>query len=491
MFSTLFAKLSLALSLILILLGVFGVSLTLVATNLYQQEVMQKLNQQVARHIVEETELLQDDRVNRPALRQLFHSLMILNPSLEIYLLDHEGGILAFSAPPWKVVRLSVDVDPIKRYLAGASDTLFPLRGDDPRNTNRSKVFSAARVPFNNQPDGYLYVILGGEEYDSIASRIQSSYILRNSLWVIGGGLSVALSSGMLLFVVLTRRLKRLTRAMTAFEHDPGIAPKLPAKARRGDEIDTLAAVFQSMTKKIHVQLDQLQTTDHLRRELVANVSHDLRTPLATLQGYIETLLIKQDDLSKDDKRRYLQTAIKHCQRLNKLVAELFELAKLDASETQPQPELFNLAELTEDVIQKFALSARQKEVGLQARYDANESFVYADLHLIERVLENLLENALRFVPPRGTITITLRADRQQMRIDVSDNGSGIPAAELPYIFDRFYQLDKTRQTEDGNSGLGLSIVKRIVELHHSAISVHSVPGRETTFSFFLPASAC
>ncbi len=488
MFKTLFAKLTLALLIIFILLSILTVSVTFIATNLYQQEVMQKLNDKVASHIVEKTELFKDDHVNHTALRQLFRSLMILNPSLEIYLLDHEGGILAFSAPAWKVVRLSIDVEPINRYLSGK--TILPLQGEDPRDYSKTKVFSAASVPFNNKPHGYLYVILGGEEYDSIVERIKSSYILTSSFLVTGMGLLVLFVVGLLLFAGLTRRLKKLSTSMSAFEAAPQTIPVFPAYRKKGDEIDRLTAAFETMALKIHHQLDDLQTTDHLRRELVANVSHDLRTPLATLQGYIETLLIKETTLSEQERRDYLQTAIKHCGRLNKLVTELFELARLDAHETKPQQEIFNLAELIEDIIQKFALRSQQNNIQLQAKYASTELFVNADISLIERVLENLLENSFRFVPQGGKITVVLTVvNEQKIQIRVSDNGSGIPASELPLVFDRFYQLDKNRHTENGNSGLGLAIVKRIIELHNSMIKVTSDPGRDTTFSFTLPVS--
>lgn len=487
MFKTLFAKLTLALLLIFIMLSILTVSVTFIATHLYQQEVMQKLNDEVAAHIVKETEILQDDRVNHPALRKLFNSLMVLNPSLEIYLLDHEGGILAFSAPPWKVVRMSVNIEPIKRYFT--DQTILPIRGDDPRNFSRTKVFSAATVPFKNQPQGYLYVIIGGEEYDSIVERIKGSYILTSSLLITVMGLLVLFVVGLLLFAGLTRRLKKLANSVGEFEHNPQLPPTMPEFRMQGDEIDRLTAAFQTMAFNIHHKLDDLQTSDLLRRELVANVSHDLRTPLATLQGYIETLLIKESDLTEQERRNYLQTAIKHCTRLNKLVVELFELARLDASETRPQQELFNLAELIEDIIQKFSLSAQQHHVNLQASYVSTELFVYADIGLIERVLENLLENSFRFVPQDGTITIALQEDDKQIKIQVIDNGIGIPESELPLIFDRFYQLDKNRNIETHNSGLGLAIVKRIIELHQSMIQVSSIPNQETTFSFTLPTN--
>lgn len=487
MFKSLFAKLTLTLLLLFILLSILTISVTFFATDLYQQEVMQKLNNQIASHIVKETDILEDDRANHPALRKLFHSLMILNPSLEIYLLDHEGEILAFSAPPWKVVRLSVDIDPIRHYLSG--QTFLPLRGDDPRDHSRSKVFSAATVPFKNKPNGFLYVIIGGEEYDSIVEKVKNSYILSSSLLITAVGLIAVFLIGIFAFANLTRRLKRLSSTIKEFEKKPENIPIFPMTRQQGDEIDQLTSAFQSMALKIHHQLDNLKTTDHLRRELVANVSHDLRTPLATLQGYIETLLIKEPSLSTEDRRNYLQIAIKHCTRLNRLVAELFELARLDACETKPKQEVFNLAELVEDVIQKFSLPSKQKEIQILAQYNSTTLFVYADISLIERVLENLLENALRFVSSNGIISISLIEQEQQIQIQVSDDGLGIPDTELPLIFDRFYQLDKNRNVENGNSGLGLAIVKRILELHNSAVDVSSIPDKKTTFSFSLPSS--
>jgi len=484
MFKTLFAKLTLALVLIFSLLTVLTLSITFISTNLYQQEVMQRLNSEVASHIVKESNILQNERINYANLRKLFHNLMILNPSLEIYLLDHEGEILAYSAPAWKVVRFSVDIDPIIKSLT--TNPLIPIKGEDPRNFTDTKVFSVASVPLKDEPDGYLYVIIGGEQYASIAERIKDSYILSSSSIAIGIGLFIIFIFGLILFSNLTKRLKSLARIVSQFENNPQANPTFPSYKKQGDEIDQLTAAFQAMASKIHLQLDELQTTDHLRREMVANVSHDLRTPLATLQGYIETLLIKESDLSSTQRQDYLRIAIKHCDRLNKLVAELFELAKLDASEAQPNPENFNIAELIEDIIQKFSLQAQEKNIQLKKQYDSIDLFVYADISLIERAIENLLENALRFTDKNGLICVSLINTEGQVTINIQDNGMGIPEAELPFIFDRFYQLDKNRQCESNHSGLGLAIVKRIIDLHKTAIQVSSIPGKETTFSFRL-----
>ena len=485
-FNSLFAKLTLVLTVLFFLLGALVVALTLFSTEMYQQEVNQKLNHKVAAHIVNETNLINEGNINRKALKNIFDSLMVFNPSLEIYLLDHEGWIISYSAPPWKVVRQSVDLKPIKRLLNNPSD--FLIKGDDPRSFDKSKAFSVAPIKTSGQFEGYLYVILGGEEYDDIVELVQSSQILQLSLLIIFIGLLFSTITGIAFFAGLTRRLKKLSDAMDHFkkygELDKSI---IPSHRKSGDEIDRLAATFSTMAEKIHSQLDYLQTTDNLRRELVANISHDLRTPLATLQGYIETLLIKENQFDPDERRYYLQIAIKHCHRLNKLVMELFELAKLDARETRPENEQFNLAELVQDIVQKFKLAAKKNKLRILVDSDPELSFVYADISLIERALENLMENAIRHTPSGGMIRISLSPENNNIAVRVSDNGCGIPETEIPFIFDRFYQMDKNRTLYPGSSGLGLAIVKRIIELHHSVIRVTSKPDIKTTFSFSLP----
>lgn len=484
---SLFAKLILALLVLFCLVGALVGYVTLFAAEKYQQEVCQKMNQAIATHIIEDTQLLKDGHINKRVIEGLFHTLMTFNPTLEIYLLDDKGGILTFSAPPWKVKRMSVSLDPIQRYLqAGA---VFPITGDDPRNFGQSKVFSVAPVQDSGSFKGYLYVILGGEEYDSVLQRVKESHILKLSLIILLLGLLFSTLAGVLMVGGLIRRIKKLTQAMAHFQR--GASLKLidkPVAMTRGDEIDQLSAAFYEMAKTITHQFDDLKTNDHLRRELVANVSHDLRTPLATLQGYIETLIIKDSTLDAAARQDYLGTAIKHCQRLNQLVSELFELAKLDSHEIKLLREPFNLGELIQDIIHKFELRAKTKGITLSTQIELHPAFVYADISMIERVLENLLENALRHTPKDGRVMIDLQAAKGSIEVRVIDTGSGIPESEIRHIFDRFYQLDKTRSAPEGGSGLGLAIVKRIIELHQTEINATSQPGQQTVFSFSLPA---
>jgi two-component system OmpR family sensor kinase len=489
MFRSLYAKLAAVLAGLFLVVGLSFVAVTLFSTQMYQQEVNQRLNSTLAEQIVAEKLLMKDNQVNHAALGEIFHMLMVINPSIEIYLLDPAGNILAYSAPRGKVKLNRVDLAPVRKWLEG--DRRIPILGDDPRYQDRQKVFTAARIPKQGELEGYLYVILGGEIYDSVVQRLKGSYALKLSAWMITASLLFAFAAGLIIFALLTGRLKRLANVMDSFKReDTEKKIDLPLKKNRrsADEIDRLSSIFKEMAERIEGQMEQLRKSDAARRELIANVSHDLRTPLATLQGYIETMLIKEDQLAQEERRRYLEIAIRHCARLSKLVSELLELAKLDSYEVKVKREPFNLGELLQDVVQKFQLKAEEKQIRVKTNIQETLHFVNADIVLIERVLENLIENALDYTPQGGSVSLSLTPEGEDIIVKVSDTGCGIPRDQLPYIFDRFYQLERRRGGEEGHSGLGLAIAKKILELHEKSITVTSSPGAGTSFSFHLPS---
>ena len=486
MTNTLYGKLAAVLLGLFLLVGILFLGIAGFSMEMHQQEITQKLNRELAGHIASETPLMQNGRVNRKALDEIFHQIMVVNPAIEIYLLDRQGRILGYSAPPGKVKRESVSLSPIYEFLHG--NTEFPILGDDPRGQSRGKIFSAAPVPSSDRPDGYLYVILGGEEYDSIVQLVQGSYIVKLSIAAIAASLLFALFAGLVLFAVLTRRLKRLTTTVDAFQRsDFNELPEISRSEGRRDEIDRLGHSFRQMGERIQEQMQRLKDMDKLRRELVANVSHDLRTPLASVQGYLETLLLKQKMLTPGEQRRYLEIASQHSTRLGTLVAELFELAKLDSNEIQLHRERFPIAELMQDVAQEFQLAAESKRVALKMDLQDNPPLVVADIGLIQRVFSNLIENALRYTPAGGEIRLGLCTNQDMASIRLSDTGCGIPASEIPYIFDRFYRVESNQEINSPGAGLGLAIAKRILELHGSEITVDSTPRQGTTFTFHLP----
>ncbi|CUS38847.1 ATP-binding protein [Candidatus Nitrospira nitrificans] len=493
MFNTLYGKLAAVLFGLFCVIGAVAVALTLYSTRLYFQEVSQKLNRTLAERMVSEQVLMLEGRVNEEALKEVFHQLMVINPSIELYLLDPQGTILTFSAPPGKVKRQRISLEPLERFLSGAED--FPILGDDPRDITRRKVFSVFPIEtLDGSLEGYLYIILGGEEFDSVMQMLEQSYILRLSLWTVGAILVGTLLAGLLCLKLLTRRLSSLASVMETFRcgelvTQPDVsspADAEPSATRRGDDIDQLAMTFSHMTSLIRQQVHQLKETDQLRRELVANVSHDLRTPVTSLQGYLETLVLKEGMFSQQERQRYLGIAIAQSKRLGELIEELFELAKLNSQEMKPRIESFSLSELVQDVVQKFRLTVEAKQMTLQAKLGEDLPFVSADIGLIERVLENLIENALRYTLQGGRITVILNRMGENVMTRVTDTGCGIPPEDLPHVFDRYYQVGKNHRSNDKGAGLGLAITKRILELHGSAIEVQSVVNQGTTFVFHL-----
>ncbi|MCB1055826.1 MAG: sensor histidine kinase, partial [Acidobacteria bacterium] len=331
---TLDRRLAAVLGLLLTLVGVVGVVSTLLTTRHHLVEAEQKLNWTLAAQLVQESALLEHGVIEEANLDRVLHMLKVINPNNEIYILDAEGSILHTSSmtPP---VRDAVDLEPVRRFLATRGRPL--VLGDDPLMAEGRRTFSAARIPGDGErSQGYLYVVLAGSGERSLTEALRGSSILRLGASVVLSFLALSLVAGWVLLRLLTRRLRRLDRAMREFSNS-GFA-QVPAREERDvggqrDDLERLDRTFHRMAERIVEQMEETQRADRLRRELVANVSHDLRTPLASLQGYLETLRLKDDSLSADDRRRYLDIALSQSQRLAHLVSELFDLAKLDAGE--------------------------------------------------------------------------------------------------------------------------------------------------------------
>ncbi len=489
MFRQLYTRLAAVLAGLFLLLGILYIVLTLYTVRLYFQEVNQKLNRILAQHLVSEDILIDNGRVDEKALRNIFHMLMVVNPVIEVYLLGPDGSILSFSAPPGTVKRRSVSLEPVSRLLSGTSP--LPILGDDPRDMTGKKIFSAAPISLNGATRGYLYIILGGQQFETEAQMLQGSYILRLSMVAAGGGLVFAFLAALLLFNRMTGPLRQLTSKMEAFRQSNFSGPPaagLSSFAYAGNEIDRMTAIFEQMASRIVLQFRNLKDADEHRREFLATITHDLRTPLTSLHGYLETLLMKEGALTPEEQRNYLVIAIKRADQLSNLVTALFELAKLDSPDVKVHFESFSLAELVQDILQKFELTAAQKKINLERAVPEKVPLVYADIALTERLFENLIDNALRFTPEHGSISIQASLDRERVAIRVADTGAGIAPEELPHLFERFHRPSAARGDSGMGSGLGLAIAGRIVELHGSTIGVKSALHEGTVFTFSLPA---
>lgn len=492
LFHSLFARLSIALLGIVSLTGGAFFAVELYSTRHYHEEITQRLNASIAMYVTGERQLIQQGAVNHQALELLAQQAMVINPTVEVYLLDPAGNIVAHPMPDSSLLTRRVDLQPIQALISGTAT--MPLRGTDPRS-ERQKVFSAHPVMENGAIQGYLYAILGGQKYDELASSIRGSYVQTVSLWAMLAIASTVFLIGLLVLGLLTRRLGRLTNEVQAFADsgfDTDQAQALLLGSDAGpekDEIGRLRHAFAGMAGKIRQQVEDLKETDRLRRELISNVSHDLRTPLASMHGYVETLLIKNDSLSADERQHYLEITRKHSTRLSRLIGDLFELSKLESASITPQPETFSLAELLQDVSQEFQLQAEQKGLSLKIDGNLEQCQVVADIGLMQRVLENLVRNAIRYTPAGGEVCLSVEPKPNAVAVSVADTGCGIAADELERVFDRFYRSAQSPHPRDeGSAGLGLAIVQKILDLHGSRITVTSQLNQGTVFAFDLPA---
>jgi len=500
---SLFAKLSFALFLVVTLLGSGFFLIERYSTQSYYEEITQRLNASIAMYVTGERQLMEDFVVNNEALSLLAQQAMVINPTVEVFLLDTEGNILAHTFPPESIVQNKVDLSPVKALIGGDVD--MPLRGTDPRNQDREKIFSAFPVMHNEVLQGYLYAVLGGAKYDELANAIRDSYVQRISAGALLAIVLAAFLIGLLVFWLFTRRLSVLTTSVKAFTDSgfgentqgldsdrtlPGLKSNPSSGDVKADEIGQLEFAFSAMANKLFEQFENLKKTDQLRRELVSNVSHDLRTPLASMHGYVETLLIKNDELSPGERREYLEIARKHTQRLGDLIGDLFELSKLDSASIHPSLEAFPLAELLHDTVSEFGLDAKKRNIDLAIEAPNDPSIVYADIGLLQRVLENLIRNALKFTPTGGKISIRLENKPGAIAVAIEDTGCGIAEEDLEHVFDRFYRAENSTQEGTNNAGLGLAIVRKILDLHGSRITVSSQVDQGTCFAFDLPTRA-
>jgi signal transduction histidine kinase len=301
---------------------------------------------------------------------------------------------------------------------------------------------------------------------------------------VLGAGLALALggtaAAAWIIFGPANRRLRRLEEA-AALLGSGDLSARAPAEG--GDEIASVASAFNRMA-------DELTAADRARRQLLADVSHELMTPLTAIRGYAETLAHPQASADAEARSRYAGIIQEEVRRLEALVGDLLELARLDRDTSEGRDagghSTIRLDELFTHVVDRHRLEAEKQHVTLQASVGAGAETVIGDPLRLEQALSNLIANALRHTPAGGRIDITSRSEPESIVLSVSDTGSGIGPAHLPHVFERFYKADEARMGGTSGSGLGLSIVRAVAERHGGRVSVRSEPGVETVFEIRL-----
>jgi signal transduction histidine kinase len=247
------------------------------------------------------------------------------------------------------------------------------------------------------------------------------------------------------------------------------------------DEVASLGKTFNQMAEQLKIATDKEQELKELRSDLIAWVSHDLQTPLTSIQAILEAL---SDGIIDDpvEEKRYLETAQRNVQTLSALIDDLFQMAQIDAGGLPINRSLNSLSDLISDTLESFSQIAQKRDLSITGNVDADVDPVYMDAQLIGRVLDNLVSNAIRFTPAGGNINITAQRDGEMVNITVQDTGEGIPPEDIPHVFESFYRGEKSRSRATGGAGLGLAIAQGIVLAHGGDIRIDSELGVGTSF---------
>ena len=433
-------------------------------------------------------------------------NLVLFEPDTQLYLLARDGTVIASTGDVPLGAGFKVALGPVMEAIG--PEPMPYVMGDDPERMDATAVVAARplkRALIRNDPGtaGYLYLVCHKKGLPEGRLAALRSAFDRPALVLILAvvGLSTLLAAWVT--AAVTRPLARLTTLVSKVTQDglekavaePAGLPELIATNSR-DEFGQLGKGISAMLGTLRTQWRTLRQLDHFRREGVSNLSHDLRSPLTATAACLETLENRWagDDARAAD-RQLVEVARRNTHNAARLVQSLGDLAQLDEPEFKLRREVMDVAELLDDVALRFTERAARQGVRIVGGADAvapaprSAPLAAVDVELFERAIANLVDNALKFCPAGATITLGAVATGDEVQVTVSDTGPGIPAADLPHLFDRFYQSRQSvaPATGEGGKGLGLAIVKRIVELHAGRVDVTSLAGAGTRVLLMLP----
>jgi signal transduction histidine kinase len=459
-------------------------------------------------------------------------NLVLYEPDTQLYLLDSLGTVKASTGEAQLPPGFKVALGPVMEAIGNAP--MPYVMGDDPERMDATAVIAARplrRAVIRSEPAvaGYLYLVSHKRGLPQGRLAALRSTFAQPSLVLILAVVALTTLLAAWVTAAVTRPLARLTRAVAAVSRDglqdfaaaPGTAAaeafewtdasaQTTSRPSSKDEFGQLANGIRAMLATLRTQWGTLRRLDHFRREGVSNLSHDLRSPLTATTACLETLENRWvGDPARAADRQLVEVALRNTQNAARLVQSLGDLAQLDEPEFKLRSEVMDVSELLDDVAVRFTERAARLGVHIVAGRGGVEGSVEGsamdgsaaaplaavDVELFERAIANLVDNALKFCPPGATIALyaTQMAAPQghEVQVTVSDTGPGIPATDIPHLFDRFYQSRQSvaPATGEGGKGLGLAIVKRIVELHSGRVVVASLPGKGTQVTLTLPGA--
>ncbi|MDQ3395182.1 MAG: HAMP domain-containing histidine kinase [Bacteroidota bacterium] len=471
-------------ALIFILISVLSlliIVITYFSTTRFHQASTQLLNKDVAAHIAKFSSPFDKYGLNKKKADSVFHRAMIISPNAEIYFLDTEGKIIAFHAQKTDIKLWKLPLNNIKTLIASQGKDY--IKGPDPRDPDNPKIFSAAEVKQGNQELGYIYVIFGSMEYRNVTSLLFGSHISGLAIQVFSIVIAISIIISVAYVNRLRKNFKKVIHIMGRFQKGDFNAR---FDAREYPELLPVTQSFNQMADQLAYNINLLKKSQKERNDFITNISHDLRNPLSIARGYIETLLIKNTpEISKEDLEEYMPIVINKIQQVENMVKQLLDLSKMESVEFKAKKEPFVLSEIVQETVNTFQLMASDKQVKLECTQCQFHVWTEADIGLMERVIQNLVENAVKATPPKGKIHISLALEHNELIFNIENSGKPLHEDLLQWINN--YKEESGIYNRPAKLGLGLVIVQKILHLHNYPFQAKSPFGLGIHFSFRMP----
>jgi signal transduction histidine kinase len=463
-------------------LGLLFIIITYLSTKYYHEASTQLLNKDVAKHIAEFTSPFRESSINKRKADSVFKNAMVLSPSAEVYFLDTAGKVIAFHAPEKEILQWTVSLPPIENYIQTKGEKY--IRGTDPKDPDNQKIFSASIVKGESGTLGYIYVILGSKKSEGIIDMLYGSHIMKLAILAF---IIVILLSLMVSFILLKRMRKNFDQMIAVLERFENGDYTARFNLRNQDELEPVTQAFNKMADLLSSTIHKLTKSEEDRKAFIATISHDLRTPLSIARGYTETLMLKREkgDVTLEEQEYYSQQIYNKMLQIENMVNQLFELSKMDDVAFKPRFEPFVLSEIVQESVNTFKMIATEKKVDLKCAQCLYHVWVNADVSMMERVIQNLVENALKNTPAEGFIHASMTVKGEALFFKIENNGPALPEDLLHWI-NNFKREGGISNQRPAKLGLGLLILQKILLLHNSSLHASTLNGTNT-FIFSLP----
>lgn len=476
-----FRRISILVFAIITGLCILFISITYLSTTNFHQASTQLLNKDVAGHIAQFTSPFEHDSINTKKADSVFYNAMVLSPSAEVYFLDTAGKIIAYHAKKTEIKQWLLPLENINKLITSKGAAY--IKGTDPKDPNNDKIFSAAAVKGKSKDLGYIYVILGSNK--SISNMLFSSYI---GNFLIRVFCFVIIFSIIIAFIYLRRIERSFNDVMLVLERFQNGDLQARFRIKEHNELAEISQAFNKMADLLVYNINRLTNSEKERKNFITNISHDLRTPLSIARGYTETFIIKKssNDLSMSEQETYVQIILNKIQQMDEMVNQLFELSRIDSVEFKAENEPFVLSEIVQETVKTFQLSATQKNIELKCTQCQYHVWINADVRMMERVVQNLIANAVNNTPENGLIQVAVIVENEKLIFKVSNTGNLLQDDLLRWINNSDEANVLTGNWSLG-SGVGLLIVKKILQLHHFSLKAFTSTNSSNTFTFSMP----